>query len=136
MASIHPVRVLDLEEELRELAHTQIVRTPALNNAENMQKAQHIINNTLTAAHGDTIKVLHAMRDECHALVARVDKLVDEHEAMLESKGQSMAHVLESAMQELKRSVAWLEEQTPRLVEPKLEAPALPKPDAASSAVS
>src|SRR5215472_15237038 len=121
--AMHPVRVL--EDELRELAHTQIVRTPALN----------IINNTLTAAHGDTIKVLHAMRDECHALVARVDKLVDEHEAMLESKGQSMAHVLESAMQELKRSVAWFEEQTPRLENPKLEAPALPKPDAVSSAV-
>jgi len=125
----------ELEDELRMLTRKVERTVPALNNAENMQKAQHIINNTLTAAHGDTIKVLHKMRDECHALVARVDKLVDEHEAMLESKGQSMAHVLESAMQELKRSVAWLEEQTPRLENPKLEAPALPKPDAASLVV-
>jgi len=130
-----PASSEELEEGLRNLART-VHAVPALNNADNMHKAQQIINNGLTAAHRDTIKVMHALRDECHALVARVDKLVDEHEAMLNSKGNEIAIVLESAMNELKRSVAWFEEQMPRLADPKLELPAPPKPDVDASAAS
>jgi hypothetical protein len=130
-----PVAVPDeMEDGLRALARQEFNAAPVLNNADNMEQAQRIIDNTLTAAHGDTIKVLHSMRAECHQLVERVDKLVDEHEALLRKKGQTVAVVIEAAMQELKRSVAWLEEQTPRLVDPKLELPALPKPGAEQAA--
>ena len=108
-----------MEDELRQTLRS--VSTMGVGNSNDMEKMQQMLNTGVTAAHDDVGKALDKAREEAHQLVERIDKAIDDRKRALQEDGQKIAYMLESGMQELRRMVTWLEEETPRLHNPKLE---------------
>lgn len=90
-------------------------------NSTDMGRVKELLRNAVTAAHDDAGKALDKVLEEATELLARITKKVEEHKKALQDEGQRIAHDLESAVQELKRTVEWVEKQGPALRNPKLE---------------
>jgi uncharacterized protein YicC (UPF0701 family) len=90
-------------------------------NSIDMARVQTLLATAVTAAHDDTGKALDKVREEARALMQRIDEAVDAHKKMLQSEGQRIAMLLKSSVQELTKTVEWMETQSPKLRNPKLE---------------
>ena len=127
--------VADIEEEIGKIAQQQAIpallqRSRDIGNSVDMQRAQTVLNNTITAAHEDTCKALDKVVGDARDLLDRITKSVDNHKKMLQDEGQKIAVALEAAIHELTNTVKWVETQSPKLRDPKLESIEL-KEDAA-----
>jgi hypothetical protein len=123
------VRALqNLEAEVTKLAerdpeYKRPEQSRTIGNSTGMKQAQHILNNTVTAAHDDACKAVDAKVEEGRALMARLERAAENHKARLKEGGQKIALDMESAMQALSRTVEWFEKQAPDLHNPKLDTP-------------
>lgn len=113
-----------LEQSLEREVETILTiesRKSGIGNSIDMGRVQELLSNAVTAAHDDTGKALDKVRREAHVLMQRIDEAVDKHKQLLQTEGQKIATMLESAVQELTRTVEWVEGQSPKLRNPQLE---------------
>lgn len=105
----------------------------SVGSSDDMNHLKQLLSNTVTAAHADTCTALDRVVEEADALLARLKKAVEAHKQMLQNEGQGIAVKLESAVQELTRTVEWAERQGPSLRNPELrpEEPKMLEPPAA-----
>ena len=111
----------EFEQEIKKIAVTAAATKQAAVKSSDMEKIQQLLSNGVTYAHEDTCQALDKVCAEAQDLFSRISSAVDHHKNMLRREGQEIARKLEGAVLELRRTVEWLEQQTPKLRDPQPE---------------
>lgn len=117
-----------LEDDIREFIPK---KATGIGNSTDMNRVKELLHNGVTAAHKDTCNALDKIVADATELMNRLMNAVNEHKHMLEEEGQKIAVQLEGAIQELTRTVEWVEKQGPNLRNPQYNPPqrSLPQPE-------
>ena len=95
-------------------------RSRGLGNSTDMTKVRELLSNAVTAAHDDTCTALDKVVEDARSLLDRITKTVEKHKKALQEEGQKIAVQLEASVQELSRTVEWVEKQGPKLRNPQM----------------
>lgn len=112
----------EIADEVRKYAPKQ--QRAGVGNSGDMEKVRQLITNAVTTAHEDAGRAMDNVLAEARNLMERIEDAVDAHKKELFDRGQKIAVSLDSAVQELTRTIQWVEKQSPMLRDPKLELPA------------
>jgi hypothetical protein len=96
-------------------------RSRDIGNSHDMKKVQQLVNNSITAAHDDTCKVLDKFVAEIRAMAEEAERDVEEYKKTFQSNGQEIAARMEARMHTITNTVATIEQLTLALRKPELE---------------
>lgn len=112
-------QLASLEREIAAAAPDN--RARSLGSSEAMTKVTDLLKNSVTTAHDDTCAAVERVLADAGKMMDRLSMAVHDHNTRLREDGQRIAHQLEAALQALTNAVIWVEDHTPKLLDPKVD---------------
>ena len=114
-------QLASLEKEIASAAPVGTAPVRNLGTSDSMSKVTNLLKNSVTKAHDETCAAVDRVLADAGKMMDRLTMAVHDHNTMLRENGQRIAHELEAALQALTHAVTWVENHTPKLLDPKVD---------------